>query len=104
MFEHPSDIYNAIVVEQDRVDRANELRRIIAENPDRVIMRRRSVRAWARDRFGSRNADAAAPAPAFEGARATVPVSESPRATGRAPAPESARTSGDAAARPVHAQ
>lgn len=82
MFEHPSDIYNTIVVEQERIDRANELRRIIAENPERVITRRRPVLALVRGWFRGRQADAAASAVASE----------------------SSRANGDAVARPAHAR
>lgn len=62
MFEYPSFTYSSIVAEQERVDRANELRRIIAENPSRVVKRERSLLVRMRDWFGTRRADAATPA------------------------------------------
>lgn len=69
MFEHPSYIYSSIVVEQERVDRANELRRIIAENPARIVPRAHPVIDRLRDWFGGRQADAAASAAASDGSR-----------------------------------
>lgn len=60
MFEHPAITYDAIVAERQRVDRANELRRIIAENPSRVVTRERPLVSWMRKWFGARRADAAA--------------------------------------------
>ena len=43
MFEHPQVTYDAIVAEQQRIDRANELRRIIADNPERVVLRQHPI-------------------------------------------------------------
>ncbi len=62
MYEHPSYIYNTVMVEQERIDRANELRRIIAENPERIVTRRRPVLARVREWFGAERTDAAAAA------------------------------------------
>lgn len=62
MFEHPSLTYNTIAVEQERVDRVNEMRRIISENPSRVVARRHRVLDRVRGWFGSRRADAQASA------------------------------------------
>lgn len=59
MYEHPSFTYNSIVVEQERVDRANELRRVIAENPSRIVPRAHPVLDRIRGWFGVRRADAA---------------------------------------------
>lgn len=82
MYEHPAHTYSIIVAEQGRVDRANELRRIIAENPARVVPRSHPrldrVRSW----FRARRADA-------EALRASA---ETPRITG------------DQAAEPAHAR
>jgi hypothetical protein len=82
MYENPTYIYNTFAVEQERIDRANERRRIVAENPDRVVPRERSfsrrLRAW----FGARHADAASPTASDD-----VRVGH-----------------GDRAARPVHAR
>ncbi|WP_259064422.1 hypothetical protein [Microbacterium sp. AK031] len=60
MYEHPSFTYNTILVEQERVDRANELRRVIAENPSRIVPRAHPVRDRIRGWFSVRRADAAA--------------------------------------------
>lgn len=69
MYEHPSYIYSSIVVEQERVDRANELRRIIAENPSRIVPRTHPVLDRMRGWFGVRRADAGAPATSADSAR-----------------------------------
>ncbi len=47
MFEHPSHTYSRILIEQERIDRANELRRIVADNPARIVRRRRRRRRRA---------------------------------------------------------
>lgn len=67
MYEHPAYIYDTITVEQERVDRANELRRFIAEHPERVVRRERPFVTRVRGWFGARRADAAASAAASEG-------------------------------------
>lgn len=59
MYEHPSYTYSSIVVEQERVDRANELRRIVAENPSRIVPRTHPVLDRMRTWLGARRADAA---------------------------------------------
>ncbi len=89
MFEHPFFTYNRVVVEQERVDRANEVRRIVAESPSRIVPRARPVRDRIRGWFGAGRADAAAQ---------SAP-SESPRAI-----PESPRAISDQTAQPVHAR
>lgn len=53
MFEHTSFTYDMIVAEQERVDRANEMRRIVSENPSRIVRRERPFVAWMR-RLGAR--------------------------------------------------
>lgn len=82
MYEHPSYIYNTVMVEQERIDRANELRRIIAESPERIVTRRRPVLTRVREWFGVERTDAAAAAVASD----------------------SARVIGDPAPRPAHAR
>lgn len=67
MYEHPSFIYSTIVVEQERVDRANELRRIIAENPSRIVPRAHPVLDRMRGWFGGRQADATTQAAPVDG-------------------------------------
>jgi hypothetical protein len=69
MYEHPSYTYSSIVVEQERLDRANELRRIIAENPSRIVPRTHPFLDRMRGWFGGRRADAAAEAVSPEGVR-----------------------------------
>lgn len=69
MYEHPSYTYSSIVVEQKRVDRANEMRRIIAENPARIVPRAHPVLDRMRGWFGGARADAAAADPSPDGAR-----------------------------------
>ncbi len=69
MYEHPSFIYGSIIVEQERVDRANELKRIIAENPSRIVPRAHPVLDRIRGWFGSGRADAAAAAASSDSAR-----------------------------------
>lgn len=60
MFEHPSFIHDALIVEQERIDRANELRRVIAENPSRIARREHPLRARIRGWFRTVDEDAAA--------------------------------------------
>lgn len=67
MFEHPSQVIETIAVEQERIDRANELRRFIAEHPERIVRRERPFVARVRSWFGTRRADAATPAAASDG-------------------------------------
>lgn len=67
MYEHPSFTYSRFAVEQERMDRANELRRTIAENPSRIVPRAHPVLDRMRGWFGRRQADAAASAPASDG-------------------------------------
>lgn len=74
MYEHPSYIYNAFVVEQERIDRANELRRIIAENPERVVRHEGSFARRVRGWFGIGRSDAAASAVASENPQAATDV------------------------------
>lgn len=74
MYEHPSYTYNAFVVEQERIDRANELRRIIAENPERVVRRERPLARRVRGWFGIGRSDAAASAIASENPQAATDV------------------------------
>jgi len=69
MYEHPSFTYNRVVVEQERVDRANELRRVVAENSSRIMPRAHPVRDRIRGWFGVSRADAATPVAASESAR-----------------------------------
>lgn len=82
MFEHPSFTYNTIAAEQERVDRANELRRVIAANPSRVVPRTHPVLDRMRGWLGVRRVDAAVPGAASGGQRVV----------------------GDNAARPAHAR
>lgn len=62
-------IYSTIVVEQERLDRENELKRIVSENPDRLVRRERRlvtrVRGWLR----RHQTDAAAAAVAADSVR-----------------------------------
>jgi len=60
MYEHTSFTYDTIVAEQKRVDRANELRRVIAESPQRVEPRERRLPSRIRGLLGIGRADAAA--------------------------------------------
>lgn len=62
MYEHTSLMYDTIVADQQRIDRANELRRFVAENSSRVIPRERPIFSWVRRLFGIGRADAAMPA------------------------------------------
>ncbi len=63
MFQDPILTHDSIVAEQARVDEANELRRMIADHPDRVIPRRHPVLAWGRgwNRIDRANTATAAP-------------------------------------------
>jgi hypothetical protein len=61
MYEHPSYIYNNYAVEQERVDRENERRRMLSEHPERIVHTDRSVMSRVRGWFAGRRADAAAP-------------------------------------------
>ncbi|GAB3632023.1 hypothetical protein GCM10027421_13760 [Microbacterium shaanxiense] len=70
MYEHPSFTYGSIIVEQERVDRANEMRRIIAENPSRIIPRAHPVLDRMRGWFRAGRADAVSAATSVDGARA----------------------------------
>lgn len=58
MFEHSSYIHNSFAVEQERIDRANELRRVIAESPERIVPRERSITRRVRGWLRRRRADA----------------------------------------------
>ncbi|WP_194421316.1 hypothetical protein [Microbacterium abyssi] len=78
MYEHPSYIHNTILVEQERIDRENELRRIITENPDRVIRRRGSVLSRVSGWFRTRQADAAASVVAADSPRAICDTTARP--------------------------
>lgn len=62
MYEHSSYVYNTFAIEQERIDRANERRRFIAEHPERIVRRERPFVARVRAWFAVRRADAAAPA------------------------------------------
>ena len=62
MFEHPSHTYSRILMEQERIDRANELRRIVADNPARIVRRRRALVAGISGWFRSRRREAVASA------------------------------------------
>ena len=55
MFEHTSFTYDMIVAERERVDRANELRRIVSESPSRIVRREHPVVAWMHRRFAARH-------------------------------------------------
>lgn len=70
MIEHPFYTYNAFAVEQERIDRANERRRFIAENPERIVQRERSLARRVRGWFGGRRSDAATLVAASDGAHA----------------------------------
>lgn len=72
MYEHPSFTYSTIVREQQRVDRANELRRVIAENPSRVVRREHPVLNRMRGWFRNKRADAAAPVAAHSETAPTI--------------------------------
>jgi len=63
MFQDPILTHDSIVAEQARVDEANELRRMVADHPDRVIPRRHPILARVRGWFraGRKNAATAAP-------------------------------------------
>lgn len=74
MYEHPSYIYNTVLVEQERIDRQNELRRIIAENPERVVRRRGPVLSRVSGWFRTRQADAAASGVASDTPRVVDPM------------------------------
>ncbi|MGO2931846.1 hypothetical protein [Microbacterium sp.] len=78
MYAHPSYIYNAFVVEQERIDRANELRRIIAENPERVVRHEGSFARRVRGWFRGGGSDAAASAIASETPRGAADVTARP--------------------------
>ncbi len=69
MFEHPSYTVSSFAVEQERIDRANEMRRVIAENPERIVPRERSFSRRVRGWFGARRVDAATPVAASDDAR-----------------------------------
>jgi hypothetical protein len=70
MYEHPSYIYNNYAVEQERIDRENERRRMLIEHPERIVHTGRPVMARVRGWFAGRRADAVAPAaPAKQGPR-----------------------------------
>lgn len=61
MFQDPILTHDVIVAEQARVDEANELRRMVADHPDRVIPHVHPilarVRGWFRvDRAGTATA------------------------------------------------
>jgi len=76
MYEHPSYIYNAYAVEQQRIDRDNERRRMITEHPERIVRTERGLMARVRGWFGGRRADAATSAPASK--ESTRPHCDSP--------------------------
>jgi hypothetical protein len=67
MYEH--FIYSTIVVEQQRMDRENELKRIVGENPDRLVRRENALVARVRGWFRSHETDAAAAAVTADSAR-----------------------------------
>lgn len=58
MYEHPSFLYDTAVADQRRIDQANELRRVIAENPSRIVPRKRPLLAALRRLLGVRRVDA----------------------------------------------
>ncbi|WP_300267498.1 hypothetical protein [Microbacterium sp.] len=68
MFEHPSFTYTAYVTERQRIDRENELRRVIAEHPERIVSPRHPfvsrIRELIRRRLGEERRDSAAVAAA----------------------------------------
>ncbi|MEW1963022.1 hypothetical protein AB0269_11245 [Microbacterium sp. NPDC077644] len=62
-------IYSTIVVEQERLDRENELKRIVSENPDRLVRRERRLVSRARGWLRRHQTDAAAAAVAADSVR-----------------------------------
>lgn len=62
MYEHPSYIYNNYAVEQKRIDRDNERRRMLAEHPERIVRTDHPLMTRVRSWFAGRRADAAGPA------------------------------------------
>ena len=62
MFEHPQLTYDAIAVEQKRIDRANEMRRIVADSPERIVPRQHPILRRLRSMFRNERTDAAAQA------------------------------------------
>ena len=64
MYEHFT--YSTIVVERERIDRENELKRIVAENPDRVVRRENALVARVRGWLRTHRTDAAAASVAAE--------------------------------------
>ncbi|HWK76663.1 hypothetical protein [Microbacterium sp.] len=67
MYEH--FIYDAIVIEQERLERELERQRIIREDPDRLVRRERRFVARVRAWFRRHEPDAAAAALAADSLR-----------------------------------